>query len=329
MGGSISVNCHGRGIKYGTLVETILEMEVILSDGFIISLQPSDDLFRAVVGGYGGIALIISVILITEPNYPIERLAFKIKATNLLSNLNELINDPNLGFYNGNVYSAAENKIIQVCWLRISNPLTNNKRLMEVKSYHWDKIVLEQLIRRSKLAKLVRTHFEPQQLAQPEVVWRNYEMSHDVNTLRPLFHYPTTSILQEYFLPLNKAALFYFILWRIIGKYEVNLINLSLRYVRKTNVPLLTYAPHDMISFVLYINLVNSWSSMDYAYQWSQELIIPTLYLGGTYYLPYLPFATRKQFRQAYPKWDLWLQIKAQYDHRCIFQNSFLREYLL
>ncbi len=36
VGGSISVNCHGRGMKYGTISDTILELELMKSNGDII-----------------------------------------------------------------------------------------------------------------------------------------------------------------------------------------------------------------------------------------------------------------------------------------------------
>ncbi len=50
--GSISVNAHGRGLQYGTVGDTIVDMLVMLSNGKILLTKQDDDLFKAIVGGY-------------------------------------------------------------------------------------------------------------------------------------------------------------------------------------------------------------------------------------------------------------------------------------
>ena len=39
------------------------------------------------------------------------------------------------------------------------------------------------------------------------VAWRNHEMSSSVNSLEPLLRFPTTTVLQEYFIPLHQLTL--------------------------------------------------------------------------------------------------------------------------
>ena len=61
IGGSISVNAHGRDPRYGPLVETIDQMDIMLFDGNIktISQNKNTDLFQAVIGGYGLFGVIL------------------------------------------------------------------------------------------------------------------------------------------------------------------------------------------------------------------------------------------------------------------------------
>ena len=98
---------------------------------------------------------------------------------------------------------------------------------------------------------------------------RNYEIASDVNQLQPLMRYPTTSILQEYFVPIKCISLFLDYFWSVIDNYQVNLLNVSLRYVKKTDIPVLNYAPDDRIAIVLYFNIGNNSWSINYAKKWT------------------------------------------------------------
>ncbi len=154
-------------------------------------------------------------------------------------------------------------------------------------------------------------------------------MSLNTNELKTLFKFPTTTILQEYFLPIQSCNTFIKYFWKIIKKYDVNLINLSIRYVKKTTIPILNYALENRFSFVLYLNVGNNNWSLKYLEKWTRIMIDLTLHLNGTYYLPYLPLASKEQFYEAYPNWKEYLKIKNKYDSKNILTNLFIDKYLL
>ena len=85
-------------------------------------------------------------------------------------------------------------------------------------------------------------------------------MSHDANSLQLLYKFPTTTVLQEYFVSIYEVENFLKIFWRIINHYKVNLLNLSLRYIKELKIkPFLNYAgDSDCASIVLYINTQNT-----------------------------------------------------------------------
>jgi hypothetical protein len=47
-----------------------------------------------------------------------------------------------------------------------------------------------------------------------------------------------------------------------------------------------------------------------------------TLALGGSYYLPYRPHATREQLRSAYPRMDEFVTAKRRTDPQLRFRNA-------
>lgn len=318
--GSISVNAHGRGLEYGTVGDTVIEMIVMLSNGKILRTIPNDDLFKAIIGGYGGIAIILEVKLLITNNYKIKQI---IKISDNFEFTNDVI------FYNTYVYPKNINKYVNIYWIKTDNELTINDRIQNDKIFHFDKMFLEQLVRRIDIFKFLRSIIEPNQLKNNKIVYRNYEMSLNINELKTLFKFPTTSILQEYFIPIDKCHIFIKYFWVIITKYDVNLINLSIRYVKKTNIPILNYAVDNKFAFVLYLNIGNNNWSLKYLRKWTRIMIDLVLYLNGTYYLPYLPLASIEQFRKAYPNWKEYLKIKNKYDNKNILSNLFLDKYLI
>src|SRR5262245_20140069 len=60
VGGSISVNCHGRYVGRGPLVNSVRAVQIVTVDGDVLELSRSRDaeLFGAVFGGYGGLGIV-------------------------------------------------------------------------------------------------------------------------------------------------------------------------------------------------------------------------------------------------------------------------------
>ncbi len=113
VGGSISVNCHGRGFLYGTIGDSVENMVVLTSDGQFLFTDRNNyyDLFKSTIGGYGGICIIIYITLRLTNNFPIER-KIKIIPSNKINEFYETLKtQQNLVFYNGNIYPGNENEI--------------------------------------------------------------------------------------------------------------------------------------------------------------------------------------------------------------------------
>lgn len=64
LGGALAMNMHGKNnFKAGTLGEHVLDMDVLTSDGRLLTLTPSDPLFRAVISSAGLLGVITRVKL--------------------------------------------------------------------------------------------------------------------------------------------------------------------------------------------------------------------------------------------------------------------------
>jgi len=111
--------------------------------------------------------------------------------------------------------------------------------------------------------------------------------------------------------------------------YTVNVLNASIRYVPADKQTVMSYAPRDCFSVVLYINVIRLPYVFENARKWSQQLIDAALSCGGTYYLPYHFFARPDQFNMAYPNTHQLITIKNTYDPHHKFRNSLIDTYIM
>jgi FAD/FMN-containing dehydrogenase len=75
VGGSASVNCHGRYVGRGPVVNSAHAVQLVTADGQVLELTRSrePELFRGIFGGYGGLGVITEIELELEANTRIER----------------------------------------------------------------------------------------------------------------------------------------------------------------------------------------------------------------------------------------------------------------
>lgn len=108
---------------------------------------------------------------------------------------------------------------------------------------------------------------------------------------------------------------------------DINIINISIRYIPKNNESVLSYGAKESFSLVFYINILNTQDGLDEAQSWTRKLIDAALAEGGTYYLPYQLFGTRVQVAKAYPRLNDFIALKKAYDPANRFSNSLLKKY--
>jgi FAD/FMN-containing dehydrogenase len=75
VGGSVSVNVHGRYVGQGPLVRSIRSFRVVLADGSLVeaSRTANPEIFAGVVGGYGALGVITDVTLDLARNVRVKR----------------------------------------------------------------------------------------------------------------------------------------------------------------------------------------------------------------------------------------------------------------
>ena len=89
-------------------------------------------------------------------NYPIERKVTIISPNELKKFYQNILKQPNLIFYNSNIYPTKSDDIVNICWYRSIKPLTILDRTDKKQNTYYGSMFLEQLLRRTPLMKYIR-----------------------------------------------------------------------------------------------------------------------------------------------------------------------------
>src|SRR5687768_10371023 len=140
VGGSLSVNVHGRYVGQGPLVRSVRSIKVVLADGSLVECSPTrrPEVFYAAIGGYGGIGVIVEATLDLADNVRVERRVTKVAAAEyrkfFLENIRD---DADAVFTNGDIYPPEFEMVNSVTWYRTDRPVTVEDRLIPQGEHYW------------------------------------------------------------------------------------------------------------------------------------------------------------------------------------------------
>ncbi len=331
VGGSIGVNAHGQDFRYAPVGSTVISMVIINAQGEKVTLSPTKnaELYHAVIGGYGLFGIITEVTLQLIDNTMLKK---RVKVVNTKRHLDSLtqktLANNNIALFSARFTIGSENFFDTMLTLTYhdTKKITTEKLkpLSSIKTYISQKLF--GFLRDVPFVKNVRLFVE-KHLIELEVTKSRNNFMHFATDHLQETRSTHIDILQEYFIPLKDFKKFVDKAKVILQKNNVNLLNGTLRLVKKDTTSFLSYAPETCSALVLFISLENSKAAFEVAQLWTRELINAALECHGTFYLPYQCFATKEQVHAAYPQFDEFIKLKRQYDPQEIFVNDLYLNY--
>lgn len=331
VGGSISVNVHGRYIGEGPIVKSIISLKVVLANGeeVFADREHNSDIFYGAIGGYGGLGVITEATLGLTENTKIERKTTLHDVKNYVNNFKKDVrNNPDVVFHNGDLYPPNYDEVLDISWYKTEKPLTITDRLRDWnKSYEWEVRGVE-FVADSDMGKSVRKNvIDPLYYSKDKVVWRNWEASYDVKELEPQSRKEKTYVLREYFIPIRHFDDFVSQMKEVFNRNQANIINVSIRHAFAAPETPLSWAREEVFAFVVYYQQGTDAEAIKQVKKWSQEMIDAVISFEGAYYLPYQIFASPEQFYSAYPRAKEFFSLKQKYDPDNRFRNQLWKNY--
>lgn len=342
IGGSISVNIHGITNDYG-VYKSVIEFEIINWEGKKIKCSRviNSELFSLVLGGYGLFGIICKIKLRIVNNVKIFDDMIKTNANDFRNVYEPLINDEyiNIKFARINITDMHSINLYVLRNLNdnsvnsVNSVLDDNPKEMSKLSqilYKW--IIPNKSIQKLRF-DLEKKNGKPLDVSD-DCDTRNkllFESAKPISELySPIFDFNKTHILQEYFIPPKNFCKWidYLKIVFIKNDYQyINLLNITIRFVKKDKDTFLKYARKDMYAFVLYYRIDCS-TVADTELSYIHNLLLDkAIELNGSFYLPYRQHYTFDQLIKAYPNIIEFFNLKNKYDPKNLFSNLWYQKY--
>ncbi len=331
VGGSLSVNAHGRYVGQGPLIGSVKSMKVVLASGELVEASATQrpELFFGCIGGYGGLGVIVEATLDLADNVKMKQIVEHMPVTAYKKYFADKIKSSKTAiFHNADLYPPDYDRLVAITWVETDAPVTIPDRLMPIRNHKWLNQLGYYWLTEVPFGRQLRERVaDPIRLHGDVVVWRNFEASRDVSILEPRTRDRSTYVLQEYFVPVQQFDEFVAKMSKIFVRHDANIMNVSIRHAGPDRGSLMDWAREEDFAFVIYYKQGTNEHEKALVGVWTRELIDAALSVGGSYYLPYQLHATEKQFHLAYPRAREFFSLKRQVDPGNKFRNKLWDKY--
>jgi FAD/FMN-containing dehydrogenase len=333
VGGSLSVNCHGWQNNRPPIASTVESFRLLVADGRVLRCSRSEnpELFSAALGGYGlfGVILEAELRVVPDARYRIDHKL--VRSADYVEALDSAVSKDPVGLAYGRLNVMREHLLekAEVTTFVRTSDAPPGEPILELAPWA---LSLERWIFRGSqgddYGKELRWSLET--TLSPWIFARGTHRNQVMQSRLAVYENrdpARTDILHESFVPRERLEEFLHRVRIIVRAHSPDLLNLTLRDVRRDDDTLLRYADRDMMALVLFFSQPRT-AAADAAMQTlTRELIDASLSVSGRYYLPYRLHASRDQFERAYPRHEAFFALKRAVDPEEVFQNQFYRAY--
>jgi decaprenylphospho-beta-D-ribofuranose 2-oxidase len=327
VGGSLSVNAHGKDPRFGSLIESVVSFKLLNAKGDEINCSRTEnpELFRATIGGMGLFGIITNVVLKTESNSTYKYTVVHKPIEDTIDFMEAQIKRSDLESIEAQV-SVDRDNFIQESQIYYFDKIPNNPRLQDDVSGDnsiWFRKLVYRTSRDSNWGRQFRW-FMQQQIGpklDPQQLTRNSAMAAPFRTLQ-LNEVETTDVLQEYFIPVAKVPEFLAEYRKMLVAKDMQLLNVTIRKVKPDTEALVSYASTDMYAFVSYYKISKEAAGTAQMTDFTLQMMDYLDTIDGKFYLAYRGYYSRSQIHRMYPQLATLFQLKQTYDPTELFTNK-------
>ena len=336
IGGCLSANIHGRGLKMPPFIADVESFRLLTANGEVVECSRTEnpDLFRLAIGGYGLFGLITSATLRLVERRKLERVVEVRSVEGLPRAFAERIRD---GFLYGDFqYSTDDGSTdflargVFSCY-RPVDPATpvppNQKELLErdwVELLHLAHAAKGEAFRRYAghyLSTNGQVYWADD--AQMSIYPENYHRALDQRLGRGR----GTEAITEIYCERDALERFMLEVRDYARRDKVDIIYGTVRLIEQDRESFLPWARKPYACVIFNVHVEHTTSGMIRAGDVFRRLIDLGLKHGGSYYPTYNRYGLRRQVDACYPQMPEFLKLKLKYDPQKLFQSEWYRHY--
>lgn len=337
VGGSISVNGHGRGLTMPPLIADVESFTLVDADGEVrtCSRGVEPELFRLALGGYGLFGVITSVTLRLAPRRKLERVVEVIRAGELMPALDERIRD---GFLYGDFQFSIDDRSdtfldqgVFSCYRPVdpATPIPAGQR--ELSDDDWQHLLWLAHADKARAFQLYADHYLA---SSGQIYWSD---THQLTPYVDGYHQgldvrlgagcAATEMISELYVPRPDLPAFLGDAAERLRRCGAGVIYGTVRLIERDEESVLAWAREPWACIVFNLCVEHTAAGRERAAEAFRGLIDLALQRGGSYFLTYHRWARRDQVEAGHPKLRDVLRRKRQLDPQERFQSDWYRHY--
>ena len=337
IGGALAANVHGRGLHFQPIISDVKSFALVDAEGILrtCSRRENSELFRLAIGGYGLFGVIISVKLRLGPRKKMERVVEVLDLDDLIPVFQERIADGSLygdfqymtdpesdGFLRKGVasrYRPVDDR----------TPMPEAQKKLSVED--WTRLIYLAHVDKARVFEEYSRYYLS---TSGQLYWSD---THQLSTYIDNYHEEldkrlgsvekATEMITEVCVPRDALSRFLKDVRSDVRANRTNVIFGTLRLVEKDEECFLAWAKERYVCIIFNLHIVHTPKGLEKAGDDFRRLIDRAIQYGGSYYLTYHRWATRKQVETCYPQFPEFLRLKKKYDPEERFQSEWYRHY--
>lgn len=337
IGGSISANCHGRGLTMPPIVADVESIRLVQADGSIIECSRAEnrELFCLAVGGYGLFGVICAVTLRLVPRQKLERIVEMTTVPELLQAFTDRIAG---GFLYGDFQFAIDpdsEEFLHAGVLSCYRPVDSDTRIPSdqraLDREDWQTLLA--LAHRGK-ARAFEEYSRHYLATSGQIYWSDL---HQLADYTDGYHEgldrllgasaPSTEMISEVYVPRARLSDFMAAAAEDFRGHGVDVVYGTIRLIRRDEETFLPWATDDYACVIFNLHTVHTQEGIAHSMAAFRRLIDLAIERNGGYFLTYHRWATREQVEKCYPQFSDFLRLKKRHDPDEVFRSDWYRHY--
>lgn len=338
IGGALSANAHGRGLRLRPMVQDIESFTLIDGGGRLltVSRKQNPEVFSLVIGGYGLFGIVATVDLRLSRRVKLERVVEILPVENLMGAFRERIDSGYLyGDYQFKTDETAPDFLttgVFSSYRPLPDDATIHPARERLSAENWDRLLA--LAHTDKAAAFeLYSQFYLSSNGQ-----RYWSDTHQLSYYNPDYesklgemvpgHQPGSLMISELYVPRQEFEAFMRTVAIDLRRSGADVIYGTVRLIEQDDESYLAWASRDYACIIFNLRVEHSDAGITAARADFRRLIDRALEFGGSYYLTYHRWARRDQLLAAYPQFPDFLRRKLEHDPAQRFQSDWYRHYI-
>jgi FAD/FMN-containing dehydrogenase len=339
IGGSVSANCHGRGLAMPPIASDVESLRLVTGDSSVLTCSRTEhpELFALVLGGYGLFGAIYSVTLRLARRVKLERVvdlstvdrlveAFedRIAERFLYGDFQFAIDSRSPDFLSRGVFSCYRPVEDERPVPEAQNALTTENWQLLLGLAHTDKTRAFEEYSRYYLRTSGQIYWSDLHQLSDYVGGYHTELDRLLGA-----EAKATEMITELYVPRGRLADFMAAAAEALRGNGGDVIYGTIRLIERDPDTFLAWARSDFACVIFNLHTVHTPEGIATAANAFRELIDLAVERGGSFFLTYHRWASVEQVTACYPQFPAFLTAKSRYDPGGRFQSDWYRHHAL